>query len=114
MAKTFAARVSKKERTTIDLSERLGRDVFKISDEKLLQGARLDKIKLKDIPISIKNNFDLLNKNVYTIIWTTTPWTLPSNLAIAINKDIEYMVLEKDCNLYIFAKSLEEKVKKIL
>ncbi len=51
MAKTFAARVSKKERTTIDLSEKLGRDVFKISDEKLLQGAKLDKIKLKDIHV---------------------------------------------------------------
>lgn len=49
MAKSFAARVSKKDRTTIDLSDRLGRDVFKISDEKLLQGAKLDKIKLKDI-----------------------------------------------------------------
>ncbi len=51
MAKSFAARVSKKDRTTIDLSDRLGRDVFKISDEKLLQGAKLDKIKLKDIQV---------------------------------------------------------------
>lgn len=49
MAKTFAARVTKKERNVIDLSEKLGRDIFKLSDEKLLQGAKLDEIALKDI-----------------------------------------------------------------
>lgn len=49
MAKTFAARVTKKERNVIDMSERVGRDVFKLSDEKLLQGAKLDEILLKDI-----------------------------------------------------------------
>ncbi len=30
MSKTFAARVSKKERTTIDLAEKVGRDIFKV------------------------------------------------------------------------------------
>lgn len=49
MSKTFAARVSKKERTTIDLSEKLGRDIFKISDERLLQGAKLAEITIKEI-----------------------------------------------------------------
>lgn len=49
MSKTFAARVSKKERKTIDLSDKVGRDVFKISDERLLQGAKLDEIFLKNI-----------------------------------------------------------------
>ncbi len=49
MSKTFAVRVSKKERKVIDMSEKLGRDIFKISDEKLLQGAKLDEIFLKDI-----------------------------------------------------------------
>lgn len=51
MSKSFAARVSKKERKTIDLSEKLGRDIFKISDEKLLQGAKLDEVKLKEINV---------------------------------------------------------------
>lgn len=53
MSKTFAARVSKKERTTIDLSgkvaDKIGRDVFKISDERLLQGAKLAEIQIKEI-----------------------------------------------------------------
>src|SRR5262249_4933945 len=29
-------------------------------------------------------------------VWTTTPWTLPSNLALAVGGDIEYAVFEKD------------------
>ena len=30
------------------------------------------------------------------LIWTTTPWTLPSNLAIAVNEDLDYLILTKD------------------
>ena len=51
MSKTFAARVSKKERTTIDLSEKVGKDIFKISDDRLLQGAKLTEIQIKDIVV---------------------------------------------------------------
>jgi ParB family chromosome partitioning protein len=51
MSKTFAARVSKKERTTIDLSEKVGKDIFKISDERLLQGAKLAEISIKEIVV---------------------------------------------------------------
>ncbi len=55
MSKTFAARISKKERTTIDLSDKvadkIGRDIFKISDDRLLQGAKLAEIHIKDIVV---------------------------------------------------------------
>ncbi|MFC7545422.1 isoleucine--tRNA ligase [Plantactinospora sp. GCM10030261] len=48
-------------------------------------------------------------------VWTTTPWTLPSNLALAVGPDIEYAVLEKDDARYVvgaarveaYAKELE-------
>ncbi|HEX5598803.1 MAG TPA: isoleucine--tRNA ligase [Micromonosporaceae bacterium] len=48
-------------------------------------------------------------------VWTTTPWTLPSNLALAVGPDIEYAVLERDGQRYIlgaarleaYAKELE-------
>ena len=33
-------------------------------------------------------------------VWTTTPWTLPSNLALAVGPDIEYAVLERDGERY--------------
>ncbi|GAB1690029.1 isoleucine--tRNA ligase [Krasilnikovia sp. M28-CT-15] len=35
-------------------------------------------------------------------VWTTTPWTLPSNLALAVGPDIEYAVLERDGQKYLF------------
>ena len=37
------------------------------------------------------------------LAWTTTPWTLPSNLAIAVGADIEYAVLESDEACYVLA-----------
>ncbi len=51
MSKTFAARVSKKERNTIDLSDKVGRDIFKVSDDRLLQGAKLTEIQMKEIVV---------------------------------------------------------------
>jgi len=35
------------------------------------------------------------------LVWTTTPWTLPSNLALAVGPDIEYAVLHKDGTHYV-------------
>lgn len=34
------------------------------------------------------------NGQVYSVIWTTTPWTLPANVAIAVNEDFDYGVFE--------------------
>src|SRR6476659_8081405 len=44
-----------------------------------------------------------LETGEWLLAWTTTPWTLPSNLACAVGADIEYMVLEKDGERYILA-----------
>src|SRR4051812_32948956 len=38
-------------------------------------------------------------------VWTTTPWTLPSNLALAVGPDISYAVLEKDGQRYILGEA---------
>ncbi|WP_265022609.1 isoleucine--tRNA ligase [Wolbachia endosymbiont (group B) of Ischnura elegans] len=43
------------------------------------------------------------------LAWTTTPWTLPSNLALAVGKDIEYCAVLVNDEIYIFAKSYLEK-----
>lgn len=42
-------------------------------------------------------------KKCYLVAWTTTPWTLPSNLLLAINKNIKYKAVEKDDGYYIAA-----------
>jgi isoleucyl-tRNA synthetase len=39
------------------------------------------------------------------LIWTTTPWTLPSNLGIAVGPDIEYVVVEADGEQYLLAEA---------
>ncbi len=55
----------------------------------------------------------LVGKSVYTIIWTTTPWTIPASQAIAFNQALEYVaLLNVDRTIYIVAASLSEQVKK--
>ena len=51
--------------------------------------------KIKKTPAS----FGLLDEAVYLLAWTTTPWTLPSNTALAVNKTVDY-VLVKTINQY--------------
>jgi isoleucyl-tRNA synthetase len=53
----------------------------------------------------------LASNRVYTIIWTTTPWTLPASLAIAFHPDFEYVALKHGGDVYIVAASLVESVK---
>ncbi|MGB7191276.1 MAG: class I tRNA ligase family protein, partial [Acidobacteriaceae bacterium] len=53
----------------------------------------------------------LAGKKVWTIIWTTTPWTLPASLAVAFHPDFDYVALEQDGNVYIVAASLAAAVR---
>ena len=53
-------------------------------------------------------------KNAYFLAWTTTPWTLPANLALAINPDLEYGVYEVNGENLIFATSLADKILALL
>src|SRR5581483_1189024 len=49
--------------------------------------------------------FELINKpDVFVLAWTTTPWTLPGNVALAINPKIEYVQVESEGISYIVAK----------
>ena len=43
-------------------------------------------------------------KNTYLLIWTTTPWTLPGNVAVAVNPDITYVKIKVDNQYLILAK----------
>ncbi len=43
-------------------------------------------------------------ENTYFLAWTTTPWTLPSNLALALGDDITYVKVKDGDEYYIFAK----------
>ncbi len=52
----------------------------------------------------------LAGKAVSTIIWTTTPWTLPASMAVAFHPDEEYVALESRGEVFIVASKLAEEV----
>jgi isoleucyl-tRNA synthetase len=66
------------------------------------------KYKLLDDPAKI--DAALAGKNVSTIIWTTTPWTLPASMAVAFHPDEEYVGLESGGEVYIVASKLAKDV----
>ena len=39
----------------------------------------------------------------FLLVWTTTPWTLPSNLAVAVGPDIDYAIMETDGRRYVLS-----------
>jgi len=52
----------------------------------------------------------LAGKKVSTIIWTTTPWTLPASMAVAFHPDEEYVALASGGEVYIVASKLAQEV----
>ena len=51
-----------------------------------------------------------LKPDTYFLVWTTTPWTLPGNIALAVGEDIEYVEIENENETLILAKVLAEKL----
>src|ERR1035441_6020478 len=64
--------------------------------------------KLTSAPAAIEPA--LAGKPVYTIIWTTTPWTLPASLAVAFHPEMEYVALATPEAVYIVAQALLSEV----
>lgn len=50
----------------------------------------------------------LSGKDVFMVIWTTTPWTIPANLAIAIHPEFDYLALDTEKGILIVAAGLKE------
>lgn len=81
-------------------------------------------IEYKDVPcksifvkFSVKDDKNVITKllgtteNVYFVIWTTTTWTIPGNLAISLNPFFEYdFVKVPNGEIYVLAKELTESV----
>jgi isoleucyl-tRNA synthetase len=67
------------------------------------------KYKLTSDPAGI--DAALAGKQVNTIIWTTTPWTLPASMAVAFHPAFTYVALEQDGSVYIVVEALAESVK---
>lgn len=59
---------------------------------------------------SVYIKFKLKDEDAYLLAWTTTPWTLPANVAVALNKDFEYAEVKVAGERLILAKELLGKV----
>ena len=59
---------------------------------------------------SVFVKFKLADQNASLLVWTTTPWTLPANTAVAINPELEYAEVEVGGEQFILAKELINKV----
>jgi isoleucyl-tRNA synthetase len=69
------------------------------------------RFKLEQLPGFIE---ELAMDSVYLLVWTTTPWTLPSNLAIAVNSRVNYALVHRDDGYYLIGESTLNRYEKEL
>lgn len=50
------------------------------------------------------------SRTVNILAWTTTPWTIPMHMALAVNKELQYVAVYHDEEVYILASSRVETV----
>ncbi|EUJ24447.1 isoleucyl-tRNA ligase [Listeria grandensis FSL F6-0971] len=55
-----------------------------------------------------------LEEGTNIVIWTTTPWTIPANMGITVNPDLEYVVAAVDGKKYVVAEALFESLRETL
>ena len=82
-----------------------------LSDHELAQGYEdvIDASVFVRFPVT---NSELANKysNLSLLVWTTTPWTLVSNTAVAVNPSVDYVVAKHGDEHFLIAEALREKV----
>ncbi|SER04478.1 Isoleucyl-tRNA synthetase [Gracilibacillus ureilyticus] len=66
------------------------------------------------VAFEVKDGKELLKGDEKFIIWTTTPWTIPANLAISLHPDLEYAVVKVEDDKYIIANDMLDQVKTVL
>ncbi len=63
------------------------------------------------VKFPVKDGKGILNEGDYFVIWTTTPWTLPANLAICLNPNFEYGLYETEKGNLLFLTSFKDALK---
>lgn len=76
-----------------------------LSSHELAQGYK----DVDDPSVFVRFNVDG-NENTSFLVWTTTPWTLPANMLLAVHDDIDYVYVEADGETLILAEALRESV----
>ncbi|MFV0559636.1 MAG: isoleucine--tRNA ligase [Enterococcus sp.] len=64
------------------------------------------------VAFNVKDGKGLIDTDTSFVIWTTTPWTLPANVAISVNPKFVYDVIEADGRKFVIARDLLENVTK--
>ena len=66
------------------------------------------------VRFQVRDGKGVLDSSTYFVIWTTTPWTIPANLAICVNPNFEYGVFDTNKGKLVFLVSLKERLIKEL
>ncbi len=84
------------------------------SSESALAEAEIEYHDKKDptvfVAFDVVDGKGVLNDNERFVIWTTTPWTLPANLAICLNPDLEYAVVQSEKGRFVYLNSSAQKL----
>lgn len=75
-----------------------------LASHEVAQGYKDDTVDTVIVPMKKKD------EDVYFLVWTTTPWTLISNVALCVNPNLEYVLVESEGNKFILASSLANQV----
>jgi isoleucyl-tRNA synthetase len=71
------------------------------------------KFPILQIPKALKDQGSMIGR-LHALIWTTTPWTLPANQAIAVNPELDYVVIDVGKDQYLIAESMLPDLIKVL
>lgn len=86
------------------------------TSESALAEAEVEYYDKEDTSIYVKFRVNdgkgILDNDTYFVIWTTTPWTIPANLAICLNENLEYGLFNTNKGKLIFLTSLQEELTK--
>ncbi|MBC7089243.1 MAG: isoleucyl-tRNA synthetase [Methanobacteriaceae archaeon] len=76
--------------------------------ETALALAEIDYHEKEDPSIYVK--FPLEKEDHFILVWTTTPWTLPANMAVTVHPDFNYIYAKTDKETYLLAESLADTI----
>ena len=74
-----------------------------------LYGIFIVNVLIKDLSVTAKFKLKDEEEDTFVLAWTTTPWTLPGNVALAVGEDVDYVKLKVEEELQSFEKKVEKK-----
>ena len=81
-----------------------------LSSHEVAQGYRDTKELSVTLKFKLAEAYEPVGENGFILAWTTTPWTLPGNVALAVGEDILYAIVEQMGERYILAMDLVDQV----